>query len=383
MSRETTGCGRSDRGDLSRRHVAGRSVGRLLASLLVAIALAGTLGPETAPADAASLPAWTGGINLYRSGVYTVQKTWWYCTAADVQIMRNIARHETDHSTASQKRYFDYMRKRNRYDIPVRAGVDPAGWTAGLRRHVDDRYRLVASKTFDGALRSAVTRMRQTGLPVALAVAHGNHGWVLHGFTATADPAATKDFAVTSVRVTGPLYGLQSRNGYDMKPNTKLTPTQLKRFFTRWHYDPLPMVWDGLYVSIQPVPSRTKNGIHATADPTPAAVVAAAPAVSPSVVPRLGFDRLGDATAEIAGPLAMAPSSTAPSAPPEPSVRPSAAATVVPPDPTIASSSDVGSTLVAGLATLSALIVASLLVLTTVRHGQDTGNHPRPSAPRR
>jgi hypothetical protein len=32
---------------------------------------------------------------------------------------------------------------------------------------------------------------------------------------------------------------------------------------------------------------------------------------------------------------------------------------------------------------LSALIVASLLVLTTVRHGQDTGNHPRPSAPRR
>ena len=37
---------------------------------------------------------------------------------------------------------------RNRYALPVSAGVDPQGWTAGLRHYVDDRYRLIASTTF-------------------------------------------------------------------------------------------------------------------------------------------------------------------------------------------------------------------------------------------
>jgi hypothetical protein len=126
-----------------------------------------------------------------------------------------------------------------------------------MRHFVDDRYRLVASTTFDNALRSAVKRVRLTNLPVALAVSHGNHGWVLTGFTATADPARTASFKVTSVRVVGPLYGLQSRNGYDMPPDTKLTPTQLKQYFTPWRYAPQRMIWDGRYVSIQPVPSAT------------------------------------------------------------------------------------------------------------------------------
>ena len=78
------------------------------------------------------------------------------------------------------------MRLHNRYHLPLSAGVDPQGWAAGLRHFVDDRYRLVASTTFDGALRSAVRRLRQTNLPVALTVSHGNHGWILTGFTATA-----------------------------------------------------------------------------------------------------------------------------------------------------------------------------------------------------
>lgn len=201
------------------------------------------------------LPAWDGGIDLYRRGVFTTQKSWLWCTAADVQIVRNVVDHEQDHTTSGQRRYFTWMRARNRYTLPLSAGVDPQGWTAGMRHFVDDRYRLVASTTFDNALRSAVKRLRLSNLPVALAVSHGNHGWVLTGFTATADPARTASFKVTSVRVVGPLYGLQSRNGYDMPPDTKLTPTQLQRYFTPWRYAPQRMIWDGRYVSIQPVPA--------------------------------------------------------------------------------------------------------------------------------
>ena len=139
--------------------------------------------------------------------MFTTQKTWLWCTAADVQIIRNIVRHTTDHTRANQSRYFDYMRAHDRYAIPVSDGTDPGGWAAGLRHYVDSRYRVVASTSFSRALRSAVTNLRKTNLPVAIAVDHGNHGWVLTGFTATADPARTTSFTVTSVRVVGPLCG--------------------------------------------------------------------------------------------------------------------------------------------------------------------------------
>jgi hypothetical protein len=257
---------------------------RLRPVLGLVIALGISLGwaAVPAPADAALAP-WTGGINLYRSGVFTTQKTWLWCTAADVQIMRNIKYRRQDHSRAAQSRYFSYMRARNRYSLPVSAGVDPQGWTAGLRNYVDNRYRLIASTTFTRALTGAVMRMRKTNLPVAIAVSHGGHGWVLHGFTATADPAKTSRFTVTSVRVTGPLWGLQSRSyGYDMRPNTRLTVTQFKRFFTKWWYAPKRMIWDGKYVSIQPVPATTTTATTVTAaapvTPPRPPVEAAAPA---------------------------------------------------------------------------------------------------------
>jgi hypothetical protein len=129
-------------------------------------------------------------------------------------------------------------------------------------------------------------RMRLTGLPVALAVAHGNHGWILNGFTATADPAATSDYAVTSVSVTGPLWGLQSKNGYDMPPNTTLTVDQLKTYFTRWHYDPLPMIWDGTFVSIQPLTDDELAGAAATPPPpTPAPTPVPTPPPTPEPTP--------------------------------------------------------------------------------------------------
>jgi hypothetical protein len=235
--------------------MAGRArLARTALTLLVAAALA-TLAPGVAPAGtSASLAAWDGGIDLYRDGVFTTQKTWRWCTAADVQIIRNIVRHREDHSRSNQERYYDYMRAHNRYPIPPSDGVDPKGWAAGLRRFVDDRYRRVESDTFAHALRSAVKSLRRTNLPVGLLVAHGNHAWVLTGFTATADPAVTNHFAVTSVRVVGPLWGLQNATyGYDMRPDKKLTRDQLKDFFTRWHYAAIRMVWEGQFVSIQPV----------------------------------------------------------------------------------------------------------------------------------
>jgi hypothetical protein len=288
----------------------------VVAVIVLGLGVAWLDGPRPAQAASASLPAWTGGVNLYRNGVFTTQKSWLWCTAAGVQIVRNIVDRETDHSTSGQRRYFNWMRQRNRYDLPLSAGVDPAGWTAGLRHFVDDRYRLVSSRTFDSALRSAVKRLRLTNLPVALTVSHGNHGWILTGFRATADPARTTSFTVTSVRVTGPLYGLQSKNGYDMAPNTKLTTAQLKRYFTPWKYAPMAMVWDGRYVSIQPVPKQVPATGAATPEPSRVATEPTVP--SPSLSPSAAATRVSaPPVAAIAsgGPGASSDAAATPSVP--------------------------------------------------------------------
>ncbi len=225
---------------------------RILATIVLVSVVAVVAPPATTRAIDAPT-AWDGSVDLYRDGVFTTQATWLWCTAAGVQIMRNIVHDEADHSRAGQRRYFEWMRDRNRYDLPESAGVDPEGWAAGLRAFVDERYRLVASRSFGSALRSAVTNLRRTGLPVAVTVANGGHGWILTGFEATADPLATDDFTVTSVRVVGPLYGRQSRNGYDMPPDTELSIAKFRGFFSPWRYEPKAMIWDGRYVSIQPV----------------------------------------------------------------------------------------------------------------------------------
>jgi hypothetical protein len=294
---------------------------RALVALVSALVLGAGLvvAPWATTAADAKLPAWDGGISLYRVGTFTTQQSWLWCTAADVQIMRNIVAHENDHSTSGQRRYFDWMRGRNRYDLPPSAGVDPQGWTAGLRHYVDDRYRLVASSTFDSALRSAVANLRRTNLPVAVAVSHGNHGWVLTGFTATADPLRTDSFKVTSVRVVGPLFGLQSKNGYDMRPNAKLTPAQFRGFFTPWRYAPKRMIWDGLYVSIQPIPAKAVATAAAspkpalpspTATPTPMPSRTGAPTLEPRPSSTLSATPATVAAAISPGPVGTATPST-------------------------------------------------------------------------
>ena len=260
-------------------------------SLTMAPALGSTAAAEATPggaariaAPASDLPRWSGGVDLYRIGVFTTQKTWLWCTAADVQIISNIVRGATDHTRASQQRSFDYMRAHNRYAIPVSDGVDPAGWEAGLRQFVDRRYALYESTSYDTALRSAVTNLRETNLPVAITVDHGNHAWVITGFSATADPAVTTDFTVSSVRVVGPLWGLQDRAyGYDMRPDTSLTPQQLATFFTPWHYGPIRMAWEGRWVAIQPVADAP-----ATAAPPPSAGPTDGTTVSPGPGPTTG-----------------------------------------------------------------------------------------------
>ena len=62
----------------------------------------------------------------------------------------------------------------------------------------------------------------------------------------------TRRFEITSVRVTGPLWGRQNRTfGYDMRPDTRLSRRQLRRFLTPWHYPRIRMAWEGRWLAVQ------------------------------------------------------------------------------------------------------------------------------------
>jgi len=106
--------------------------------------------------------------------------------------MRNVIGHGTDHSATDQRRFFTAMHTHDRYPA-IDPGVDPAAYLTGLQAFVDPAYRLSASRTYSDAVRSAARQLRLMHRPVALLVDAGRHAWVLTGFTATADPAASLD----------------------------------------------------------------------------------------------------------------------------------------------------------------------------------------------
>ncbi len=323
-----------------------------IAVLLAALLALGTGAIGTAPA-ADALSAWRGGVDLYRSGVFTTQQTWLWCTAADVQIMRNIVDRQADHSRSNQSRYFDDMRAHDHYAIPVSDGTEPSGWAAGLRHFVDPRYQLVQSTSFDAALRSAVTSLRKTNRPVGLLVAHGDHAWVLTGFTATADPARTSNFTVTSVLVVGPLWGLQSRSyGYDMRPDTRLTPSQLRGFFTPWHYARVRMAWEGRWVAIEAIPAQARATAPAGPRATPKPAATAKPAATPRPTPPAA------PSASAPAPSASSVTASAPSMPSASTPVLVAAAVVASVAPsTIAQAADATAARAAGIGPLVVLLV--------------------------
>lgn len=212
--------------------------------------LAGGLPSASPPGSVASAAPAAGPftLDLYRRGIYAMQATWWWCTAATIEMLRNIGLHQADHSSADQQRYFDYSHAHDSYVMPAREGVDLVGLQAGLRHFVSSAYTLTASATYDAAVRSAVIRLRLSRRPVVLVVDAGRHVWMLTGFVATADPARGSPFRVLSVRIVGPLYGRQSANGYDPPPDTRLSYEALGRFFLPYHFKFGPTPWDHRFV---------------------------------------------------------------------------------------------------------------------------------------
>ncbi|MFN8629943.1 MAG: hypothetical protein U0838_06350 [Chloroflexota bacterium] len=228
-----------------------------------ALTLAALLGPSVpaataAPADAfdfrvaPALAAWTGGFDLYRSGVFTTQKSWLWCTAASIQITRNIVFRQTDHTASGQRTYFNWMRAHNKYTLPLSAGVDAQGWAVrlpalrqldvqALPRHL---IQCCAPGARDQHAQDEPAGGHHRGQRQSRVARHGLHGHrgpcgqqLVHGHVGARGRAAVG--APVAQR-------LRHAAGHQAHPDP--APS----YFTPWRYAPQRMVWDGKYVSVQP-----------------------------------------------------------------------------------------------------------------------------------
>jgi hypothetical protein len=175
-------------------------------------------------------------MNLYSKGDFISQQTTWWCIPASTQTMMNIMDGgRPDRSRSLQARLYrvgDRLEEDGSFSDEVESddfrGMGISEWVGLLNRFEYGPYELGRSKTRQNALKKAARLMRKTGKPVGLVVWRGAHAWVMSGFTATADPAYTKDFTVTSVWVQDPWYPrVSSIWGRSRPPNARVSASAL------------------------------------------------------------------------------------------------------------------------------------------------------------
>jgi hypothetical protein len=212
-----------------------------------------TAAPTRAPAPQPTLRQTPKpfSIDLYRRLDYVPEKTAVWCLSAAMQTSINIMSKGADRTTATQRRLFLLTRAL----APAPDGsAEPEGWAMGLTRLGFGRYVVSVQPSIRAAIRVAATQLRKTNRPVGLMVWRGAHSWVMSGFTATADPALTKDFRVTAVRIEDVWYPRISRIWGRSRPPDALVPVgKLREDFLPWkrpqkHYP----AKDGRFVIVIP-----------------------------------------------------------------------------------------------------------------------------------
>jgi hypothetical protein len=179
-------------------------------------------------------------MNLYARGDFVNQKTAYWCIPASTQTMMNIMdAGRPDRSRTLQARLYrvgDRLEEDGTFsderELDRFRGMGISEWAGLLNRYDYGPYGLAGYKSRQNALRNAARMMRKTRKPVGLVVWRGAHAWVMSGFTATADPARTRDFRVTSVVVHDPWYPrVSSIWGRSRPPNARVSPRALGQDF--------------------------------------------------------------------------------------------------------------------------------------------------------
>lgn len=176
-------------------------------------------GSPTPPAATAAVPAANPSpappgepfmMNLYRDGVFVHQADKEWCVAAAAQNMLNVIRvgedgRDPDVTAETQQAIDDRIVELTTSEDSHNGGTGPGGWAAYLTE-AGYPYEVRVYPSRLAALRAAATALRETGRPVGILAWAGVHSWVLTGFTASADPATARMFAVSEAYVLDPWY---------------------------------------------------------------------------------------------------------------------------------------------------------------------------------
>ena len=194
--------------------------------------------PSPDPSSTAALnPAAAAGpfaMNLYRRGDFVSQTSKINCVPASMQTMMNIIDRGADRRASTQRRLYTLARRLST-DKLVGDGAEPEGWARGLQREGYGRYVVDARGSIGAAIKTAARAIRMTGRPAGLLTWRGAHSWVMSGFKATADPAATSDFTVTHVYIQDVWYPrVSSIWGASRPPNALVPVARLKEDYLPW-----------------------------------------------------------------------------------------------------------------------------------------------------
>ena len=190
-------------------------------------------------------------VDLSRPGAAVTQYTSYWCVPAATQTMLNLVRGTSDRSYATQARLYRELRAANKYSYPT-LGNDVRGWARVLTAHLPagKAYSDHAFSSRTDAYDAIVDSMDATGRPVGIVVDRGSHAWTVVGFR-VAEQVGVRSVGSRTILgfyVIGPLGA-----GRDPWPKGYYTVAQLSTRFTRYHESTRKVVWEGLYVIVEPL----------------------------------------------------------------------------------------------------------------------------------
>ncbi len=211
--------------------------------LVAAVLAIGLLAIGAAPTRGAT----AYGRDVYFSAGYERQIDNRTCVAGSTGMMMNfLARRDMN---LSQTWMLHYAQQRDALSDSTQRGSDPLGWSRAATyfsgwtgRPTTYTWEAYASAT--SALRRAAKQIAITGKPVGLLVSHGAHAMVMTGFTATANPATTSTWTLSTIWISDP-YGYPHRS----VPATKSPLNSYLQTDATSYYD---QQWYGRYIVIVP-----------------------------------------------------------------------------------------------------------------------------------
>ena len=184
---------------------------------------------------------------IYRREAVVRQYTRYTCVPATTQTMLNLIKGTNDRSVATQMRYYQAVRKNNRYTYRT-LGNDPRGWAWGLRYFSGGttNYRARAFDDKATAMWAIQESIARTGSPVGITVWGGTHAWVVLGYKTASDPLDPSRKTLLGFYVSGPL-GSSSKDPWT---NEFMELADFKKHFSRYHEWQRRVIWEDRWVIV-------------------------------------------------------------------------------------------------------------------------------------